>query len=546
MTRILSLPARGLKTGIQGKFSYSSSAKSLIWLTHHLGEVRCACDIPAHNYTFTFEPKRDWSSTYASAPEIKQYFNDFTDKYGLRGYIKPLHEVVGARWNDDAGTWSVEIENLTSGVTVTETCDIIINASGYLNKWTLPDIPGLKEYKGILLHSAKWDETFDLRDKSVALIGNGSSGVQILPAIQPTVRNLTVFIRSPTWILPPIGAGQHIYTPREIEEFTNNPAALMALRKGNERVVNSFFSLYLRDSPLQEELKTQVKKEMKSRLQDEAMEGKLIPSWGLGCRRLTAGPSYLESLCKDNVQVVHGGVVGLTEQGCKCDDGKIYPVEVVICATGFDTSFRPRFPMIGMGGLNLQDEWADKPKSYLGIGAAHFPNLFFLLGPHSPIANGPLLPALETQTDHILALIDRWQTENIHSFSPKPAAVEDFLEHTEAFMKNTVWTDECRSGYKNHTVQGRTPSLWPGSSLHCVEALKDLRADDWHIRYRGNRFAWLGDGFSQAELDPTCDLGYYLKDHDDSPYSSRSKRREMSTKSGSMPPRALFKVQRPD
>ena len=146
----------------------------------------------------------------------------------------------------------------------------------------------------------------------------------------------------------------------------------------------------------------------------------------------------------------------------------------------------------------------------------------------------------------MLMLIDRLQTENILSFSPKVAAVDDFMEHTDMFMKKTVWAQDCRSGYKNHSVDGRVLGLWPGSTLHYLEALGELRADDWDIQYKGNRFTWLGNGLAQTEYDPTCDLGYYIKELDDSPYASRSRRREVLTRSGSQPARALHWLYRPD
>ena len=119
------------------------------------------------------------------------------------------------------------------------------------------------------------------------------------------------------------------------------------------------------------------------------------------------------------------------------------------------------------------------------------------------------------------------------------------MAHTTEFMAKTVWAESCRSGYKNHRAEGQIPVLWPGSSLHCVEALADVRADDWDIRYRGNRFAWLGNGLSQTELDETSDLAYYVKDHDDSPYLSRGRRREVLTGGGTQKPRTLHEVYRP-
>lgn len=132
----------------------------------------------------------------------------------------------------------------------------------------------------------------------------------------------------------------------------------------------------------------------------------------------------------------------------------------------------------------------------------------------------------------MMQFINRWQTENIYSFAPKREAVEDFISHAESLMQKTVWTEDCRSWYKNNSASGRVAALWPGSSLHYVEAIKDVRYDDWDIKYSGNRFAWLGNGYSQTELDDTCDKSYYIREKDDSPYASRAKVRQALTSSG--------------
>ncbi|KAF7509480.1 hypothetical protein GJ744_008043 [Endocarpon pusillum] len=505
----------------------------------------CACDIPAHNYTYSFEPKPDWSKLYASSHEIKGYFNDFSSKYGLIEYIKIRHKVNEAQWREAEGTWKVAIEDLDSGQIFDDYCDILINAGGYLNHWQWPDVPGLHEYEGQLLHSANWDVGVELRGKKVGLIGNGSSAVQILPQIQPEVDCVTNFIRSPVWIVPTIGDSQHTYTRHEIENFVTNPRALMSVRKKNETVTNSIFSVYLRGSKLQNESKIQLTSDMKGKLRNKTLEDKLIPAFSVGCRRLTPDAGYLVALTKENVHVVHQGVASFTTGGCKSDDGTEHLLDIIICATGFNTSFRPRFPIVGLDGKNLQDVWTEQPKSYLGIAISGFPNLLTLLGPNSPVGNGPTLSAIEAQTDHILQMIDRYQTENIHSFYPKAEAVDDFAAHVRDFMQKSVWTEDCRSGYKNHSVDDRIPTLWPGSTLHCLEALRELRADDWDIRYNGNRFAWLGNGISQTEFDATSDLAYYIRDRDDSPFASRRRRREVLSRSGTQPPRELHKTHRP-
>jgi len=373
----------------------------------------CACDIPAHVYTWTFEPNPSWSSVYAGSDEISLYFENFCDKYDLRKYCKLQHEVTKASWNEDMGNWNLEVTRRDTGNVIHDTCDILINACGVLNAWRWPAIPGLDDYKGKLLHTAKWDQNVNIEGKHVGLIGNGwvlsivemtlydaeiivahrSSGIQVLPAIHSQASKITTFIRSPTWVEPIQGFEQRYYSEEERREFEINPDSLLKYRKRQESGLNSLFSLVISESDLQKAYFNDVTERMKAKLQNETLERLVIPKWGIGCRRLTPGVNYLDTLVSEKVSVVYGDIQRITEQGCVCDD-KEYPVDVLICATGFDTSFRPRFPIIGLGGKNLADVWADEPKSYLGLAAPGFPNYFMFIGPNSPIGNGPVLPGV--------------------------------------------------------------------------------------------------------------------------------------------------------
>lgn len=402
-----------------------------------------------------------------------------------------------------------------------------------------------------MLHSANWDDKVELAGKHVGLIGNGSSGIQILPAIQKTVSKLTTFIREPAYVSPSPGLEGHTYTEEELLAFRENQEHLSEYRKSIESGMNAVWALFLKRTQLQNESREYTLKQMKLKLQNEYLESKLIPNWSLGCRRLTPGVNYLETLGADNVKVVYGEILSITEKGCVCDDGKEYPVDVLICATGFDTSFKPRFPLIGAGGRSLADDWAEEAKGYFGLAAPGYPNYFMFLGPNCPIGNGPVLIAIgrsprmsrfpyplcadfvtEAQADYMLKMVDRWQTENIHSFNPTMAAVDDFIAYKDLFMKRTVWDEECRSWYKNNSASGKVAALWPGSSLHYMETIKEVRYDDWEVKYKGNRFNYFGNGYSQTQVDPTADWAFYIRNQDDSPFLSKSKRRKVETGSG--------------
>lgn len=242
------------------------------------------------------------------------------------------------------------------------------------------------------------------RDSITDEIYRRSSAIQVLPTIAPKVSKVTTFIRSPTWVAPVQGFEQHVYTPEERKLFETDPEAFLAYRKGQESSVNSLFGIFISGSDTQKAVFADMRARMKAALNNESLEW-TIPEFGVGCRRLTPGVGYLETLGSDKVKVVRGSVVSLTETGCVCDDGQEYPVDILICATGFDTSFKPRFPIIGHGGVDLQEAWATEPKSYFGVGAPHMPNYFTFIGPNSPIGNGPVLIAMGKSFDYYLLFV---------------------------------------------------------------------------------------------------------------------------------------------
>ena len=224
--------------------------------------------------------------------------------------------------------------------------------------------------------------------------------------------------------------------------------------------------------------------------------------------------------------------------------GTFHPLDVLICATGFDTSYIPRFTLLGHNGINLADEWSTCPRAYLAIAAAGFPNYLIFYGPSNPFASGPFLSTIECQADYMLKFIDRYQTENIHYFVPKRDAVDDWVAHAANVLNKTVWAEDYRSWYKRDTGsqgergegrEGRLAAaekltLWPGSGLHYIEAMMDVRYEDWDIVYTGHRFAWLGNGFSRTETDEESDLAWYVRESDDGPFLSKEKRRKELTR----------------
>ncbi|OAA59737.1 Flavin monooxygenase-like protein [Niveomyces insectorum RCEF 264] len=451
-----------------------------------------------------------YENSYSRAPEILEYFRGVARKYDLYRFIKLSHRVISADWDDEQGIWKLKIEDLATGTVIDDWGHFMITASGVLNNWKWPDIPGLYSFQGQLVHSANWDNSVDWTGKKVAVLGCGSSGIQIVPTIQPDVKHLTTFIRTPTWITAGFaqskagpGGSNFKFSEEQKKKFRTDPKAYLQYRKEVEQELNVRFKFIIKDSPEQAEAVRFSIEEMTSKLgNDSPLVKALVPSFAVGCRRPTPGNGYLEALLQDNVRVVTDTIAEVVPEGIKLSTGEVVAVDIFICATGFDISFRPRYPVHGLNGIALSEQWKDRPKAYLSLAVPNFPNHFMFLGPSSPVGHGSLLPLAEHATKYMLRMIRKAQTQDIKSVVVTQEAVDDFNEHVDEYMKRTAWSTHCRSWFKNGTIDGPIVALHPGSRLHWFHMLDEPRYEDyiWR-RYHANRFAYLGNGFSTKEAD---------------------------------------------
>ncbi|KAK7973228.1 hypothetical protein PG988_007362 [Apiospora saccharicola] len=481
----------------------------------------CACDAPAHNYTYSFEPKWDWSSNCAGAREIFKYFSDFATKYDLRQHISFSHEIVGTQWDEDANEWVVDVrENGPNGET----------------KWR--DIAGFDSFKGPKIHSAAWDESVDLKGKRVGLIDPLPSRYSLRCKPFSFIRvadHVTAFIRQPTYVVPQQGMGHHEYTPEEQQGFHDDPESHLQMRKETERAITAVFPVFVRGSVAKTKITAAMRVAMREKLHAGGSENELDNE--------LPGVGYLGSPTKPNVTVARGGgVTRMTPDGCVTADGKEWPLDVLICATGFDTTLRPRFPLIGRGGRSMAEEWSETPptktktpsttdneatpgsvgggrgpETYLSVTAHGYPNYFMFLGPNCPIGNGPIIILIELAGEYMAHFLNRWQKQGpgLISFEPKRQAVDDFMRHKDAFMDSRAVWAEGDSWYRSRAT-GRVTALWPGSVPHYMEALAEPLYDDYEVTYRqgSNRLAYLGNGISQNGLDPEADTAFYIRSND--------------------------------
>ncbi|GAD93961.1 hypothetical protein AN0025.2 [Paecilomyces variotii No. 5] len=490
------------------------------WLVNRYPGVQC--DVPAHIYAFPFDPKPDWSHFYATGEEIQEYIKATTKKWNLDRDVRLEHKVLEAIWQEDRGQWKLTVEN--DGQKFVEEADFLISGQGVLSTWRWPNIPGINDFKGHKCHSAEWDTNYDYSNKTIAIIGNGSSGVQIVPALAKLEgTNVVSFQRSPNYVythLAPaklLGREDDSHNPAYSEEdkkrFREDKTFHRGYRRRMIRGINAAFRQFVKGSPENVAITEAARKQMAEKLDhDPELCAKLIPEWNLGCRRITPGEGYLESFKKSNVQVVTSEAARITEDSVISADGREFKVDVVACATGFDVSLKPQWRMIGRNGVDLSKEWAVDPESYLSVAARDMPNYFMFLGPNAVIAHGSLLESINWTADYVVKWLHKVATENIKSIMPKSEVVDELIQYGDQIHKTLIWTDSCTSWFKRNIPNGRVTAAFAGSALLFRHLISSIRAEDFEINYRGhNRWEFLGSGFTKYELNPDNDLAWYIE-----------------------------------
>ncbi|KAL2828391.1 FAD/NAD(P)-binding domain-containing protein [Aspergillus cavernicola] len=437
----------------------------------------CQCDIPSHNYQFSWAPNPRWSRFYSETSEIHGYFKDLVVREDLGDAIKLRHQVEHAEWDEDKGQWRVRVRDLNTDTVIKVVAHFLLDGSGILNNCKWPDIPGLHTFKGDLVHSASWPTDWDYKGKRVAVVGNGLSGVQIVPAI------------SPIWVA--LSGLQGTSTSTAGEVFDQDKTLYKRFVKAIEEVMNNKFNFGV----VKEQLSSYMANALKG---DKKLIDMLVPDFPLGYRRITPSVSYLNALHEDNMHLVTDPITEIFETGFKTQSGEIIHVDAIVCATGFDVSFRPRFPILGRSGENLQDIWTEQPpSSYMSCAVPGMPNYFTFLGPNAPIGHGRVLTITEHAAKYITRLIHKCQEEGIKSVTPRQEAVNDLNEHIATFMPRTAWAGTCRSWFKNGEQDGPVTALHPGSRIHRFHMMQNFRGEDFeYTHWAGNRFRYLGNGYS--------------------------------------------------
>jgi cation diffusion facilitator CzcD-associated flavoprotein CzcO len=363
-----------------------------------------AVDIPSFSYQFSFESSPDWSRVYAPGNELKAYAEHCVERYGLRDRIRLDTNVVSATFDDDAHAWRLTTERGDE-----LSARYVVGATGVFTKPKPPDIAGLDDFAGTVMHTARWDHGLDLRGKRVGVIGTGASAVQVIPSIAKLVDRLTVFQRTPIWCLPKLDAP----LDDNWRAVVKLPLARRPARLASQAFVELTFPLpahFHGVVPLSRVGERVGRDLLEKQVRDPATRDKLTPRYALGCKRPGFSNDYLRAFNRDNVELETTPIETITRGGVRMADGAEHPLDVLILATGFkvfESGNMPPFPIRGRDGVDLERWWDDnRYQAYEGVSVPGFPNLFSILGPYG--YNGSsYFHLIETQSRHIVRCLRR-------------------------------------------------------------------------------------------------------------------------------------------
>ncbi|PYI11461.1 putative flavo protein [Aspergillus sclerotiicarbonarius CBS 121057] len=486
------------------------------WLQNRYPGV--ACDVPAHAYTFLFEPNPNWSQFYAPGSEIQEYIKNTVRKWNLDDRIEFNSCVVESRWDEAAGKWKVKINQ--NGIIKEDEAEILVSASGCLAKPRVPNIQGMSDFKGKLSHTADWDDTYDWKNKRVAVIGNGASGIQTVTAMHSTSSKLVNYVRNPCWISPNFSGeltkdgNNFAFTEEEKRQFREDRKAFFEFRKRLENSVNGFCYAMLRDHPFNRETRVTSTKRMQNVIEnipDPSIAARMIPEFHPGCRRLTPGHGYLEAFTNPNTHMCWEPIERITETGIKTTDGKENTFDIIVCATGFETTYIPQWTLVGRNNTTLTEKWKTEPEAFFAVHVDGLPNYFMIMGPNFVVAHGSLLAGISFTCDYILKWARKIATEDIKSIDVKKDALDDYNVWAQEYLKRTAWSDPCRSWYKNGKTSGQITAPYAGTTSHFKRCLENMGGEHFNINYNSlNRFRFLGNGQVDVERNGMGDLAEYF------------------------------------
>jgi cation diffusion facilitator CzcD-associated flavoprotein CzcO len=452
------------------------------WHVNHYPGL--AVDIASVTYSYSFEPNPHWKHWFARGPELKRYAEHVADKYDLRRHMEFGVRVDGARWDEDERHWVVSTTPVAGGESTTRTSTYLMTATGFLSQPRLPDIDGVHDFAGTVIHTAKWEDSVDLDDKRVAVIGTGATAVQLIPQIAKRAAAMTVYQRTPIWVTPKAD----FKIPRAVRSlFAAQPWTQRAARRANsawlEGMMVTAVLHYKQAKLLNRGAAALATRHLRRQVKDPELRRQLTPDYSFGCKRPTFSNDYYPTFTREHVTLETTPISRISEGGIVTADGHETEIDVLVLATGFnlwDTNF-PAIEVIGREGRNLGKLWRERGyHAYEGVSVSGFPNFVSLNSPYS-YSGLSYFMTIEAQMRHLERLFGEVQHRDAETFEISAEADQEFLSHMLERMDDTVFSrgscSTARSYYFNN--EGDAVLLRPTSSANARRAAESFSMEDY-------------------------------------------------------------------
>ncbi len=432
-----------------------------------------ACDVPSHLYSFSFEPKLDWSRKYAPQSEILAYLQHVADKHGISSHVKLRHEVKSASFDARRALWTVVTHHGDA-----YEASILVSAVGQLSRPYIPHLTGLESFRGLAFHSARWDHAVDLRQLRVAVLGTGASAIQMVPALQPQVATLTLFQRSAAYVVP---RNDRAYSQMELALMSRFPALHTLSRGLTYGLLELRMLAFLNPALFLPALQKGCAEHLAAQVADPVLRTKLTPDYPAGCKRVLLSDDYFPALTQPNVHVENEPISHVDEAAIVTSDGVRHEVDAIVFGTGFRaTEFLTPIEITGARGQSLSGTWQQGAEAYLGLVVHGFPNFFMLYGPNTNLGHTSIVYMIESQIKYVMAALSLLEAEQAASAEVRFDVQNSFNRGLQAQLSKRVWSADCRNWYK--TDSGKNTNNWPGFTFAYRLATRRMRAADYLLR----------------------------------------------------------------
>lgn len=432
----------------------------------------CACDVPSALYSFSFEPNPFWTHSFSGRQEIWDYLRRCAQRYGLAPRIRFRHEVLAATWDHPRRRWRVRTNRGELS------CDVLITATGPLSEPKIPELPGLEAFRGKAFHSACWDPDYDVRGRRVAVAGTGASAVQFVPRIQPAVSLLTLFQRTPGWIMP---RGERRIGDVEQRLYRAMPSLQRLVRAGIYCGRESLVPGFAVNPRLLKIAERMARAHLRRQVDDPQLRAKLTPDYTIGCKRILISNDYLPALTQPNVEVITSGIARVGADWVQAGDGARRQVDTIIFGTGFHVTDMPMATWVrGRDGRALAEAWSRGAHAHRGTTVAGFPNLFILVGPNTGLGHTSLIYMIESQVAYVIGALRYLRRTGAAAVEVRPEAQDAYNQSVQRWMRGTVWTTGgCASWYLD--AHGHNTTLWPTFTWRFRHATRTFQPSEYLV-----------------------------------------------------------------